>query len=85
VTDYDVWHESAESVTVEMVVANLTRNVENAKRIIRAVSASMPATRAGQTCGCEQALANAVMTDRSRISAPLRAKYGLLLGKYLEN
>jgi hypothetical protein len=25
------------------------------------------------------------MTDRSRISAPLRAKYGLLLGKYLEN
>ena len=85
VTDYDVWHESAESVTVEMVVANLTRNVENAKRIIRAVAASMPATRAGQSCGCEQALANAVMTDRSRISAPLRAKYGLLLGKYLEN
>ncbi len=85
VTDYDVWHESTESVTVEMVVANLTRNVENAKRIIRAVAASMPATRAAQTCGCEQALANAVMTDRSRISAPLRAKYGLLLGKYLED
>jgi len=84
VTDYDVWHESTESVTVEMVVANLTRNVENAKRIIRAVAVGMPATRAGQTCGCEQALANAVMTDRSRISAPLRAKYGLLLGKYLE-
>ena len=85
VTDYDVWHESADAVTVEMVVANLTRNVENAKRIIRALAESMPATRAGQTCGCEQALANAVMTDRSQISAPLRAKYGLLLGKYLEN
>jgi 5'-methylthioadenosine phosphorylase len=83
VTDYDVWHESGESVTVEMVVANLTRNVENARRIIRAVAAGMPATRAAQTCGCEQALANAVMTDRSRITAPLRAKYGLLLGKYL--
>jgi 5'-methylthioadenosine phosphorylase len=83
VTDYDVWHESEESVTVEMVVANLTRNVENAKRIIRAVAANMPATRAGQTCGCEQALANAVLTDRSQITAPLRAKYGLLLGKYL--
>jgi 5'-methylthioadenosine phosphorylase len=85
VTDYDVWHESAESVTVEMVVANLMRNVENARRIIRAVAASMPATRAGQTCGCEQALANAVMTDRSQITAPLRAKYALLLGKYLEH
>jgi 5'-methylthioadenosine phosphorylase len=83
VTDYDVWHESTEAVTVEMVVANLTRNVENAKRIIRTVAASMPATRAEQSCGCEQALAYAVMTDRSQISAPLRAKYGLLLGKYL--
>jgi 5'-methylthioadenosine phosphorylase len=83
VTDYDVWHESAEAVTVEMVVANLTRNVENAKRIIRAMAANMPETRTGQSCGCERALENAVMTDRSQITAPLRAKYGLLLGKYL--
>jgi 5'-methylthioadenosine phosphorylase len=83
VTDYDVWHESAETVTVEMVVANLTRNVENAKRIIRAMASGMPATRTEQSCGCEQALANAVLTDRSQITAPLRAKYGLLLGKYL--
>jgi 5'-methylthioadenosine phosphorylase len=85
VTDYDVWHESTESVTVEMVVANLTRNVANAKRIIRAVAASMPTTRAEQSCGCEHALAHAVMTERSQIGAPLRAKYGLLLGKYLDN
>jgi 5'-methylthioadenosine phosphorylase len=83
VTDYDVWRESAESVTVEMVVANLTRNIENAKRIIRAVAANLPETRAEQTCGCEHALAHAVLTDRSQITAPLRAKYGLLLGKYL--
>jgi 5'-methylthioadenosine phosphorylase len=84
VTDYDVWHESAESVTVEMVVANLMRNVENARRIIRAVAGNMPATRAEQACGCEDALANAVMTERSQITAPLRAKYGLLLSNYLE-
>jgi 5'-methylthioadenosine phosphorylase len=83
VTDYDVWHEGAETVTVEMVVANLTRNVENAKRIIRAVAASMPASRAQQTCGCEHALANAILTDHSQITAPLRAKYSMLLGKYL--
>jgi 5'-methylthioadenosine phosphorylase len=83
VTDYDVWHESAETVTVEMVVANLTRNVENAKRIIQSVASGMAPTRADQTCDCEHALAHAVMTDRSQISAPLRAKYGLLLDKYL--
>jgi 5'-methylthioadenosine phosphorylase len=83
VTDYDVWHESAETVTVEMVVANLTRNVENAKRIIQSVASGMAPTRADQTCDCEHALAHAIMTDRSQISAPLRAKYGLLLDKYL--
>lgn len=35
VTDYDCWRESTEDVTVEMVVANLQKNVENAKRILK--------------------------------------------------
>lgn len=83
VTDYDVWHESAEHVTVEMVVANLTRNVANAQRIVREVVARIPEAGAAVSCGCETALANALMTDRALISIPLREKYGLLLGKYL--
>ena len=73
-----------ESVTVEMVVANLTRNVANAKRIIRTLADRLPADRTGSTCGCASALANAIMTDRSLISMPLREKYGLLINKYLE-
>ena len=84
VTDYDVWHESAEPVTVEMVVANLTRNVANAKRIIRQVVSRLPSDRSQLSCGCASALRNAVMTDPSLISTPLRERYGLLLGKYLE-
>ncbi|WIG61998.1 MAG: 5'-methylthioadenosine phosphorylase [Ktedonobacterales bacterium] len=83
VTDYDVWHESAEHVTVEMVVANLTRNVANAQRILREVVARIPEAGTTLTCGCGSALANALMTDRALISMPLREKYGLLLGKYL--
>jgi 5'-methylthioadenosine phosphorylase len=83
VTDYDVWHESAESVTVEMVVANLTRNVANAKRIIRDVVSHLPEDRARLSCGCSSALRNAIMTDPSLISTPLRERYGLLIGKYL--
>lgn len=83
VTDYDVWHESAEPVTVEMVVANLTHNVANAKRIIRSVVSRLPADRSQLSCGCSSALRNAVMTDPSLISTPLRERYGLLLGKYL--
>lgn len=83
VTDYDVWRESGETVTVEMVVANVTRNVENAKRIIREISQRIPADGASLTCGCASALANAIQTDRSMISAPVREKYALFVSKYL--
>jgi len=34
VTDFDVWHESSEPVTVEMVIANLHANTAAAKRIL---------------------------------------------------
>lgn len=83
VTDYDVWHESGDSVTVEMVVANLTRNVENAKRIIRGVVGRLPTAGAALSCGCSTALENAIMTERSLISLPLRERYGPLIDKYL--
>ena len=35
VTDYDCWHPQAESVTIDMVIQNLLKNAENAKKIIR--------------------------------------------------
>jgi 5'-methylthioadenosine phosphorylase len=84
VTDYDVWHESAESVTVEMVVANLNHNVANAQQVIRAVVGSLPADRSGVTCTCANALENAIMTQPALITAPLREKYHLLIGNYLD-
>lgn len=34
-TDYDSWKEHEESVTVEMVIANLHKNAENAKRLLK--------------------------------------------------
>ena len=82
VTDYDVWHESEQPVTVEMVVANLGRNVANAKRILRAVVPRIAASHAAFTCGCEHALANAIQTERAAITAPVRERYALLAGKY---
>jgi 5'-methylthioadenosine phosphorylase len=84
VTDYDVWHESEEPVTVEMVVANLASNVANAQRIVRTVAAQLPQDHAGVSCSCGSALAAAIQTDRGLISAPLRERYQLLLGKYLQ-
>jgi 5'-methylthioadenosine phosphorylase len=83
ITDYDVWHTAEEPVTVEMVVANLSRNVANAQEIIRGVAATLPASREGWSCGCADALANAIMTDPQLITPALRERYGPLLSKYL--
>lgn len=84
VTDYDVWHESQEPVTVDMVVANLTRNIANAQRIIREVARSLPDNRSSASCGCATALENAIMTDRALVTPELRARYSLLLGARLD-
>ena len=82
-TDYDCWHESEESVTVEMVVGNLSANVANAQRILRSVAQKIPADRSANTCECPGALSTAIMTERSTIPAEAKEKYSLLIGKYL--
>jgi len=82
-TDYDSWHESEEPVTVEMVIGNLSANVANAQRILRSVAKKIPADRSANTCGCPDALATAILTDRSKIPGEVKEKYSLLIGKYL--
>ncbi len=82
-TDYDCWHESEESVTVEMVIGNLSANVANAQRILRSVAHKIPSDRHANACGCPTALSTAIMTDPGRIPAEVKEKYSLLIGKYL--
>ncbi|HZU01969.1 MAG TPA: S-methyl-5'-thioadenosine phosphorylase [Ktedonobacteraceae bacterium] len=82
-TDYDCWHETEESVTVEMVIGNLSANVANAQRILQKVAQSIPADRSGLACDCRNALATAIITDRSLIPAEVKERYSLLIGKYL--
>jgi 5'-methylthioadenosine phosphorylase len=82
-TDYDCWHETEESVTVEMVIGNLSANVANAQRILQKVAQSMPADRSELACDCRNALATAIITDRSLIPAEVKERYSLLIGKYL--
>lgn len=85
VTDYDVWHESEAAVTVEMVVANLQRNVAHAQEVIQAVARGLPDTRDGSPCGCSSALASAIITDPAHLSDDIRHRYELLAGKYLSH
>ena len=80
VTDYDVWHDTEEEVTVEMVIQNLTHNVATAQGIIRRMLAEIPDNR---TCGCESALKNAVITSRESITKDAQNTLGILVNKYL--
>ncbi|GHO86246.1 S-methyl-5'-thioadenosine phosphorylase [Dictyobacter formicarum] len=83
VTDYDCWYESEESVSVDMVVGNLSANIENAKRILQKVAQKLPADRSAQECTCEHALASTIMTDPALIPAEVKEKYNLLIGRYI--
>lgn len=83
VTDYDVWHESEEAVTVDMVVKTFNQNLEIARSaVLHAVE-----TLAGRTerdCDCQNALASAFITDRRKIPAELIERLGPIVDKYFE-
>ena len=81
VTDYDVWHEAEEDVSVELVVQNLMQNVRTAQTIVRRMTS---ATGSTVTCGCDRALENAIITSRDLIPPATRKRLGLLVDKYLD-
>ena len=81
VTDYDCWHPHHDSVTVEQIVAVLTKNAANAAKVVKATVEAMPKVR---SCKCGSALAHAIMTDRTKIPAATKEKLALIVGKYLK-
>jgi 5'-methylthioadenosine phosphorylase len=80
VTDYDCWHPSHDSVTVEMIVRNLTQNARTAQQVIANAVERLPITR---TCECATALATAIITRRDLIPPETRAALKPIVGKYL--
>lgn len=80
-TDYDCWHETEEDVTIDIVIANLLKNVEVAKSIIRLARDRIP-PRGG--CPCPSALANAIITAPDLIPAKAKQDLALLIGKYVK-
>ena len=79
-TDYDCWHDAHESVTVEMIISNLLRNVRTAKELVKRIVALIPEER---DCACASALENAIVTAPDRIPPHLRQRLSLLIGKYM--
>jgi len=80
VTDYDCWHDTEAAVTVEAVLATLQKNVELAKRLLRA---AMPLVAGPRTCGCGRALEHAILTSPQHIPKGTRKRLRLLLGRHL--
>jgi 5'-methylthioadenosine phosphorylase len=81
VTDYDVWHVSAEPVTVEMVIQTLHHNTAVVQEALRLLARTLEEER---PCECGQALATALITNPAVIPAETRQKLGFLIGKYLK-
>jgi len=81
VTDYDCWHPDHDSVTVEMIIANLTQNARTAQQIIANAVERLPFER---TCECASALKYALITRPDSIPDQVKKDLAPLVGKYLQ-
>lgn len=79
VTDYDCWHE--EMVTIDMVIANLTKNVDRAKALIKKVVPLLAKEK--RDCACKDALKYAIITDKKLIPERAKKNLDIIIGKYL--
>ena len=79
-TDYDCWRVEEESVTLEMIIGNLNKNAEMAKRILKTVIPTIPKER---TCACATASQNAIVTHKDKIPENTKKKLDVIFGKYL--
>jgi 5'-methylthioadenosine phosphorylase len=83
VTDFDVWHETEEEVTVEALIETLNANVEIAREAVRGAVKSLAAEPELES---HQALASALISARKRSAVPPETwdKLELLVGRYFE-
>lgn len=81
VTDYDCWHIEEETVSADLIIQNMHKNIENVKRLIKLAITKIPQKR---DCLCSQALKNAIVTSPKEISASVRKKLDIIVGKYIK-
>src|SRR5690348_7897949 len=80
VTDYDCWHPSHDSVTVEMIIANLTQNARTAQKVIASAVDALPYER---SCECASALKFALITRPDAVPARTLVDLAPIVGRYL--
>lgn len=83
VTDYDVWHEDEDSVSVELILENLRKNIDGAKKIIGELIPRLSSERETD-CPCRNALANVIVTAADLIPMETKKNLAPIIGKYIK-
>jgi len=81
VTDYDVWHETEASVSVDQVVKTFAQNIATAQQILCEVMRLLPVER---NCYCANALSGAVITARESVDKEMIKRLNPIVGKYFK-
>jgi 5'-methylthioadenosine phosphorylase len=81
VTDYDCWHHSHGAVTVDMIIEYMTKNVEDAKKILKIAIPKVGKIKKFSAAG---ALKNAIMTDPKLIPDQKKKDLEIIIGKYVK-
>lgn len=81
VTDYDCWHPGHDSVTIEMVIEYLSRNAENAQKLIANAMGKLDG--AERACKCGQALRHAIITSPDKITPEAKERLKAIIGRYV--
>jgi len=81
VTDYDCWHPDHDSVTVEMIIQNLTANAKTAQAVIADAVARLPYDR---TCECANALQYAIITRPDAVPERVKKDLAPIIGRYMK-
>ncbi len=80
-TDYDCWHPDHDSVTVDMIIANLQKNAVNAQKVIQETVQRL--SKNPPQSDAHSALKFAILTPLDKAPATTKEKLELLLQKYL--
>jgi len=81
VTDYDSWHPDHDSVTVDLIIANL---LQNAKTAQEAIAEAVGRISGARTCACKDALATAIITRPEHVPAQTKRELQPIIGKYIK-
>ena len=81
VTDYDCWHEGHDDVTVDMIIATLTKNAVTAQQVVASAVARLPVDRG---CECATALGSAIITRPDLIPLDVKRDLAPIIGKYVK-